>query len=66
VWILGFGAKGVALGSIAAWIQSVLYGGSVGWIFSLLQSIGATAVGWTSFLSVWGGLGLFGYRAIKK
>ncbi|EAU83179.2 hypothetical protein CC1G_07861 [Coprinopsis cinerea okayama7 len=40
---LGFGAGGVVGGSIAATIQSIFYGGATTGLFSILQSIGATA-----------------------
>ncbi|CAA7266431.1 unnamed protein product [Cyclocybe aegerita] len=40
---LGFTAAGVAGGSIAAGLQSVFYGGATTGLFSLCQSIGATA-----------------------
>jgi len=30
-------------GSVAAWIQSVIYGGAAGGLFSILQSFGASA-----------------------
>ena len=41
----GFTAGGVAAGSIAAWAQSVIYGGATTGIFSLLQSAGAAGLG---------------------
>ncbi|KAG7092613.1 hypothetical protein E1B28_008956 [Marasmius oreades] len=41
---VGFTSSGVAAGSLAAGIQSVIYGGATGGVFSALQSIGATAV----------------------
>jgi len=41
---VGFTSSGVAAGSIAATIQSVFYGASTGGLFSIFQSIGATAV----------------------
>ncbi|KAF9265523.1 hypothetical protein L218DRAFT_942878 [Marasmius fiardii PR-910] len=41
---VGFTSSGVAAGSLAAGIQSVLYGGATSGAFSALQSIGATAV----------------------
>ncbi|KAG9311800.1 hypothetical protein JVU11DRAFT_8047 [Chiua virens] len=43
VVVLGFGPGGVKAGSLAAWIQSTLYGGFVpaGSIFSFFQSFGA-------------------------
>ncbi|KDR70065.1 hypothetical protein GALMADRAFT_904445 [Galerina marginata CBS 339.88] len=40
----GFTASGVAAGSLAAGIQSAFYGGATSGLFSLFQSIGATAV----------------------
>ncbi|CAE6511380.1 unnamed protein product [Rhizoctonia solani] len=44
--LLGFGAGGVAAGSLAAAIQSAFYGAAVpaGSLFAILQSIGATGV----------------------
>ncbi|KAG8731599.1 hypothetical protein FRC11_003385 [Ceratobasidium sp. 423] len=44
--LLGFTASGVAAGSIAAAIQSALYGAAVpaGSLFAIMQSIGATGV----------------------
>jgi len=39
----GFTPGGVAAGSLAASIQSVFYGGATTGLFSLLQSVGATA-----------------------
>ncbi|EEB91713.1 hypothetical protein MPER_09889 [Moniliophthora perniciosa FA553] len=41
---VGFTASGVLAGSLAAGIQSVFYGGMTGGLFSLGQSIAATAV----------------------
>jgi len=41
---VGFTSAGVAAGSIAATIQSIVYGGMTGGIFSLLQSAGATMI----------------------
>ena len=43
----GFTAGGVAVGSIAAFVQSAVYGGSVasGSVFALLQSAGAAGIG---------------------
>jgi len=41
---VGFTSAGVAAGSIAASIQSIVYGGATGGLFSLLQSAGATMV----------------------
>ena len=43
---VGFTSAGVAVGSIAAGIQSAVYGGSVaaGSLFALCQSAGATGV----------------------
>jgi len=42
--LLGFTSAGVVGGSLATLIQSALYAGSTGGIFSALQSFGATAV----------------------
>ncbi|KAG8731600.1 hypothetical protein FRC11_003386, partial [Ceratobasidium sp. 423] len=44
--LLGFTASGVAAGSIAAAIQSAVYGAAVpaGSLFAIMQSIGATGV----------------------
>ena len=41
----GFTAGGVAAGSIAAWVQSTVYGGATCGVFSLLQSAGAAGLG---------------------
>ncbi|KAF9645331.1 hypothetical protein BDM02DRAFT_3120353 [Thelephora ganbajun] len=41
---VGFTSTGIAAGSIAATIQSIVYGGVTGGLFSLLQSAGATMV----------------------
>ncbi|ESK81715.1 hypothetical protein Moror_5451 [Moniliophthora roreri MCA 2997] len=41
---IGFTSAGVLAGSLAAGIQAVFYGGTTGGLFSLCQSIGATAV----------------------
>ena len=40
--VLGFGVAGVAAGSVAAGIQSAVYGGATTGLFSILQSAGAT------------------------
>ncbi|KDN39774.1 hypothetical protein RSAG8_08566, partial [Rhizoctonia solani AG-8 WAC10335] len=44
--LLGFTASGVAAGSLAAAIQSAIYGAAVpaGSLFAIMQSIGATGV----------------------
>lgn len=39
---LGFGAGGVVAGSVAACIQSVVYGGAATGVFAICQSLGAT------------------------
>lgn len=41
---IGFTAGGVAAGSLAAALQSIFYGGATTGLFSILQSVGATAV----------------------
>ncbi|KAL0573364.1 hypothetical protein V5O48_008583 [Marasmius crinis-equi] len=41
---VGFTSSGVAAGSLAAGIQSLVYGGATTGLFSVCQSIGATAV----------------------
>ncbi|KAI0652771.1 hypothetical protein C8Q79DRAFT_1005936 [Trametes meyenii] len=40
--VIGFTSAGVAAGSIAAGVQSAVYGGATCGVFSLLQSAGAT------------------------
>jgi len=54
--LLGFGATGVAAGSIAASAQSAIYGGFTTGIFSALQSMGAAGVsaGTTAMLTAFG------------
>lgn len=44
LYALGFTKAGVAAGSIASYVQSVVYGGSTSGLFSLLQSLGAKGV----------------------
>merc|ERR1712037_276404 len=53
---LGFGAGGVAAGSIAASAQSAIYGGFTSGIFSALPSMGAAGVsaGTTAMLTAFG------------
>ena len=41
----GFTATGVATGSAAAAVQSVVYGGATTGAFSVLQSVGAAGIG---------------------
>jgi len=41
---IGFGSGGVAAGSLAAFLQSMFYGGATGGVFSVLQALGATTV----------------------
>ncbi|KAK1235619.1 hypothetical protein PQX77_001151 [Marasmius sp. AFHP31] len=41
---VGFTSSGVAAGSPAAAVQSAVWGGATGGLFSICQSIGATAV----------------------
>ncbi|KAF9067571.1 hypothetical protein BDP27DRAFT_1448995 [Rhodocollybia butyracea] len=41
---VGFTSSGVLAGSAAASVQSLIYGGSTGGLFSVMQSIGATGV----------------------
>ena len=40
--LAGFGAGGVVAGSVAAGVQSAVYGGATCGVFSVLQSVGAT------------------------
>jgi len=42
--VLGFTAGGILKGSIAALIQSAIYGGQTGGLFGVLQAFGATAM----------------------
>ena len=59
---VGFTSTGVAVGSIAAGVQSALYGGSVaaGSVFALCQSAGATGViGSAATAGIVATLGLF-------
>ena len=63
---VGFTSAGVAVGSIAAGIQSAVYGGSVaaGSLFALCQSAGATGViGSAATAAIGGGTGLTGIAA---
>ncbi|EIW74615.1 hypothetical protein CONPUDRAFT_85776 [Coniophora puteana RWD-64-598 SS2] len=55
---LGWQAGGVAAGSAATVIQSILYGANTAGVFSVLQSIGATAV--VSLPALIAGLGIVG------
>ncbi|KAF9067566.1 hypothetical protein BDP27DRAFT_1364771 [Rhodocollybia butyracea] len=41
---VGFTSSGVLAGSVAAGVQSIVYGGSTGGLFSVMQCIGATGV----------------------
>ncbi|KAF4615000.1 hypothetical protein D9613_002466 [Agrocybe pediades] len=54
--LLGFTANGVLAGSIAAFVQSLFWGGSTGGIFSALQAFGATATISLPALAIGGGL----------
>jgi hypothetical protein len=56
--LFGWTKTGVAVGSIAAKIQSVFYGGGASGMFSMLQSAGVVGVSWvwTSCLSLGGAL----------
>merc|ERR1712002_817383 len=42
--VLGFGATGITAGSLAAGVQSVLYGGATSGAFAALQSAGVAGV----------------------
>lgn len=63
--ILGFGSAGVAAGSVAAGVQSLIGSVSAGSLFALLQSVGATglAMGAKAAIATVGGLlsGLFSF-----
>ena len=66
---VGFGAGGVVGGSIAAGIQSTVYGGSVGAgsLFALAQSAGAAGIGAAgnaAICGLFGGIGAFGANMI--
>ncbi|KAL1412099.1 hypothetical protein Q8F55_003096 [Vanrija albida] len=41
---VGFGAGGVVAGSVAAGVQSAVYGGTTGGLFAVAQSIGAAGL----------------------
>ena len=63
---VGFTSAGVEAGSIAASVQSTVYGGSVvpGSLFSLCQSAGATGfIGSAATAVIAGGTGLTGIAA---
>ena len=64
---VGFTGAGVAAGSVAASIQSAVYGGSVasGSVFALLQSAGTASIataGNTAIGGILGGIGASGAR----
>ncbi|KAF5349702.1 hypothetical protein D9756_008837 [Leucocoprinus leucothites] len=54
---IGFTSAGVAGGSIAAGVQSAVYGGATGGVFSVLQSIGARAAFPVAYNFVAGAIG---------
>ena len=56
----GFGAGGVAAGSLAAKIQAAFYGGAATGVFSSLQSAGAGGIGKLTNLFIGGGGGYVG------
>ncbi|KAF5316775.1 hypothetical protein D9619_006715 [Psilocybe cf. subviscida] len=70
--VVGFTAGGVALGSLAAAVQSSVYGGLTSGIFSVLQSFGATATATApaglaaAGAAVAGGGGYLAYKEIEK
>ncbi|KAJ7580342.1 hypothetical protein C8J56DRAFT_961317 [Mycena floridula] len=53
---VGFTLSGVAAGSLAAAIQSAFYGGATTGLFSILQSLGATAAIGSPVLPIIGGV----------
>ncbi|KAJ7574942.1 hypothetical protein C8J56DRAFT_977868, partial [Mycena floridula] len=53
---VGFTPSGVVAGSLAAAIQSAFYGGATTGLFSILQSLGATAVIGSPVLPIIGGV----------
>ena len=64
---IGFTGAGIAAGSVAAYIQSAVYGGSVasGSVFALLQSAGAAGIATasnTAIGGILGGIGALGAR----
>ncbi|KAJ7598135.1 hypothetical protein C8J56DRAFT_161533 [Mycena floridula] len=70
---VGFTLSGVAAGSLAAAIQSLFYGASTTGLFSILQSLGATAVIGSPVLPIVGGvlvgvgiIGLVGWKIYKE
>merc|ERR1712193_26067 len=66
--LLGFRSAGVAAGSIAASIQSVVYGGFTRGLFSLAQSAGAAGIGaaTTAIMGAVGGAAGAGAAAVMK
>ncbi len=61
--MLGFGAGGIAKGSVGAWMMS-LGGGTTPYVVSVLQSVGAAGVGLTGGAVIAGaGIGTYyGYK----
>lgn len=59
---MGFTSAGVASGSVAAGVQSAIYGGTVGTgsIFAILQSVGAVGLGAFGWLGTIIGGGVVG------
>ena len=64
--LAGFSATGVVSGSLAAGVQSVLYGAGTTGAFSVAQSAGAVGVGY--YVTVVGGLvgGATGHYVVAK
>ena len=65
--LAGFGVGGVVGGSLAAAIQSAVYGGATTGVFSLLQSVGATSAWITpaALGSTWLAGGVAGLKSLK-
>lgn len=53
----GFTTVGIAAGSLAASIQSVVYGGAAGGMFAAVQSAGVAGIGYTATAVIGGTAG---------
>ena len=62
----GFTAGGVAAGSLAAAVQSAIYGGATTGAFAAAQSAGAAGFSWATTGALAGAGGYFGSKFDKK